>query len=99
MSAIRSVVIYAAFAASAAAQTFTITTNSLPSGTVNVAYSATVTATGGTQPYRWSAVNLPPGLVINNGSGVIAGTPTTSGTFSATVNVIDNGNFAASKPF
>ncbi len=37
----------------------------------------------------YSASGLPPGLVIASASGVISGTPTTSGTFSVTVGVDD----------
>jgi uncharacterized protein (TIGR03437 family) len=49
----------------------------LPGGTVNVAYvSTTVTATGGTTPYVWTATNLPPGLTINSASGAVSGIPT-----------------------
>ena len=33
---------------------FSITTSSLPGGTLNVSYSATLAATGGTSPYTWS---------------------------------------------
>src|SRR5713226_7133506 len=43
-----------------------ITTTSLPSGTVQVPYTAALTATGGTQSYSWSVVagSLPPGLAL-----------------------------------
>lgn len=61
----------------------TISPDTLPSGTVNAAYTATtLTATGGTPSYTWSAANLPPGLTINSASGVISGTPTTAGTYN-----------------
>ena len=72
----------------------TITTSSLPPGTVNQIYaSTTLHATGGTPPYTWS-VNpaLPNGLQINVVSpGTISGTPLTgtNGTKSYTFTVID----------
>ncbi len=68
---------------------------SLPAGTVNVAYTATtITASGGTQPYVWSATGLPAGLSIGSASGVISGTPTAdSGSpYSVTVKVTDSAN-------
>lgn len=37
----------------------------------------------------WSATGLPPGLSINTVTGLISGTPTTSGTFSASVTAAD----------
>jgi hypothetical protein len=51
--------------------------SSLPIATVGVAYSATVTATGGSGTYQWSASGLPSGLGIGLNSGTISGTPAT----------------------
>jgi hypothetical protein len=67
----------------------TITTSSLPSGTVLTAYSGTLTAEGGVLPYTWSISggSLPDGLTINSSTGEISGTPTTAGTFSFTAQV------------
>lgn len=57
-----------------------ITTTSLPSGQINVAYSAALSATGGTKPYTWAltAGTLPAGLGLNSSTGAISGTPTQS---------------------
>jgi uncharacterized protein (TIGR03437 family) len=54
---------------------------SLPSGTVNVAYTQTLSATGGSPPYTWSVTGgaLPTGLSLAT-SGVLTGTPTAAGT-------------------
>ncbi|MBI5399600.1 hypothetical protein HZB07_03175, partial [Candidatus Saganbacteria bacterium] len=63
----------------------TITTSSLPSGTVGIAYSQALAATGGTTPYTWSisAGTLPAGLTLSS-AGVISGSPTTAQTASFT---------------
>lgn len=54
-----------------------MSTASLPSGTVGVAYSATLQATGGQAPYSWSLTGtLPAGLALNATTGTISGTPT-----------------------
>jgi hypothetical protein len=75
------------------AATLTITTTSLPNGTVGIAYSRAVQATGGSGAFTWtiSAGTLPANLNLDPASGVIAGTPTTPGTSSFTVRVADTG--------
>ena len=69
----------------------TITTTALPAGTVGVAYSQSLQATGGTPPYAWSLDTgaLPAGLSLNASTGVVSGTPTTGGTSSFTAKVTD----------
>jgi hypothetical protein len=66
-------------------------TISLPAGTQNVAYSATLAATGGSGSYSWSisSGSLPAGLQLTSGTGAIGGTPTTTGTFSFVAQVTD----------
>ena len=61
----------------------TLAPPTLPSGTVGVAYTQTITASGGTAPYIFSVVSgtLPPGLTLTAG-GVLSGTPTTATTNS-----------------
>lgn len=61
-------------------------------GQVDAAYSTQFTATGGTAPYTWSVIagSLPPGLTLDAEAGLITGTPTTAGAFSATVQVADS---------
>lgn len=70
----------------------TIATTSLPSGTVGVAYSASIAATGGTTPYTYSATGLPSGLSINSSTGAITGAPAASGagTSTAAITVADS---------
>jgi hypothetical protein len=75
-----------------------ISTTSLPAGTVSIAYSATLAASGGIAPYTWSASALPSGLSISAG-GTISGTPTAAGTFAATVTVMDSSNARATRSF
>ncbi len=61
-------------AATSPAGSLSITTTSLPGGTSGVAYTGSVTASGGTAPYTYSASNLPSGLSINPWTGAITGT-------------------------
>jgi Putative Ig domain len=72
--------------------TLAITTTSLAGGNVSAVYGATVTATGGVQPYTWSVSSgsLPAGLTLNSGSGLISGTPTAAGTSNFTITVADS---------
>ena len=60
-----------------------ITTTSLSQGQTGVAYSATLSATGGTSPYSWSikSGNLPAGLSLSS-AGAISGTPSAAGASS-----------------
>lgn len=70
--------------------TLSITTASVPTGSVGVAYSTTLTALGGTPPYSWAptSASLPPGLTLD-ASGAISGTPTAAGTWSFGAEVTD----------
>ncbi len=76
----------------------------LPGGTVAVAYSQTVTASGGTGPYSFAitAGAVPAGLSLSL-SGVLSGTPTAAGSFNFTVTANDNspspGPFAGSRAY
>lgn len=67
-----------------------ITTTSLPAGAANTSYSETLSANGGKTPYYWTLFsgNLPTGLSLDPLTGVISGTPSTSGSF--TIKVTDN---------
>ena len=72
-----------------------ISTTTLPSGQVGAAYSATLTATGGTSPFNWSTTSgtLPAGLNLNASTGEIAGTPTaTANNLALTFQVQDSGS-------
>jgi hypothetical protein len=77
-----------------------ITSSSLPGGKVGSSYSATLAATGGIAPYRWSITSgtLPAGLSLNASSGAISGTPTAAGSnTSLTFVVTDSEKSAQSK--
>jgi hypothetical protein len=72
----------------------TITTTSLPPGNIAIFYDSQLMATGGTAPYNWSLTStsgpLPPGLSLTPATGVISGTPTTTGSYPITVQVADS---------
>ncbi|WP_198137590.1 Ig domain-containing protein [Terriglobus sp. TAA 43] len=70
--------------------TLTIATSTLPSGTVQIAYAASITITGGTAPYTCSvdSGSLPAGLILGSNCAV-TGIPTTAGTSTFTVHVTD----------
>jgi hypothetical protein len=82
-------------------QALQITTGGLPAGEQGASYSASFSATGGTEPYSWSvSAGAPPAGVVLSANGDLSGMPTSSGTFSFTVTVADstgataNGNFS-----
>jgi hypothetical protein len=77
-----------------------ISTPSLPNGTVGIPYAAAIAATGGSSPYVFSlnGGTLPNGLFLS-AAGSIAGTPTTPGAFNFTVLVADAGGATASRGF
>ena len=64
----------------------TVTTETLPGGTIGVAYSQRLFANG-TEPITWhvTAGELPNDLNLNEATGVISGTPTAVGTATFTV--------------
>ena len=90
---------FSAFAQDKATQSLTLTVNaslavtttSLPSAVLGVAYSVQLAATGGVAPYTWaiSAGSLPTGLTLSS-TGLLSGTPTASGSFTFTVQVTDS---------
>ncbi len=86
-----------AFESTTTATQLSITTSTLQSGDVDESYSATLSATGGTQPYTWSLFSgsLPQGLSLGSSSGRISGTPGAAGTFSFTVRATDNAGTTA----
>lgn len=65
----------------------------LPDGKVGEGYSQILAASGGTSGYRWSlnpgSSSWPVGLSLNS-TGVISGTPTTAGSSTMTVQVVDS---------
>jgi hypothetical protein len=75
------------------AGSLTITTASLPTASVNLAYTANLAASGGTPPYTWSIASgaLPAGLALTPSTGAITGTPTATGTSNFTVSVTAGG--------
>ena len=74
-----------------------VTTSSpMPSGTMGVAYSETLAATGGDGSYTWAPLNattLPAGLELN--TATISGTPTAAGTTNFEVEVTSAAQTAA----
>jgi Putative Ig domain len=69
-----------------------ISSDALPAGKAQTAYSATLIATGGTAPYTWSlnSGSLPVGLTLSSSLGQISGTPSQAGTSSFGVQVTDS---------
>jgi Zn-dependent metalloprotease len=70
----------------------TVTNPGSKSGTVGTAITSfTLSASGGTSPYTWSATGLPPGITIGSTTGTVSGTPTTAGTYNVTATATGSG--------
>src|SRR5262249_53777186 len=66
--------------------------------TFNIAMSPqTYTQSGGNGTITWSISGQPTGLSINSTSGQLSGTPTVTGTFTATITVTDGGACTGTK--
>jgi hypothetical protein len=74
------------------ASLLSVSTASLPQPTIGTAYNAVLAAVGGTPAYTWTVTTgqLPSGLTLSSTTGVISGTPLSSGSFSFTLSVTDN---------
>jgi uncharacterized protein (TIGR03437 family) len=85
---------------------FTITTTTIPNGTVGIAYSTQIASAGGQLPVTFVIAPstifgqsiAPPGLKLSP-AGVLAGTPLTAGTYSFIVTATDQGNHQASQTY
>src|SRR4029078_4376254 len=77
----------------------TVTNPGSKSGTVGTAISSfTLSASGGTAPYTWTATGLPPGISVSS-SGTVSGTPTTAATYNPTVTAHDSASGTGSATF
>ncbi|MFE8646672.1 beta strand repeat-containing protein [Sphingomonas sp. NCPPB 2930] len=88
------------YSVTVSAPTITVAPAALPNPAVGVAYSQTVSASGGTAPYTFAitAGALPAGMNLAGG-GALSGTPTAAGTFNFTVTATDNGGFTGSRAY
>ena len=69
----------------------TITTTSLPDGTVNQPYATVVGGSGGITPYTWIVTPaLPANLSFDQTTGAITGIPATQGTTGHTFTLVDS---------
>ena len=75
----------------------TITTSALSPATEGIAYSTTLAASGGTQPYTWSGTALPAWLHVSS-SGQLSGTPPpgSAASYSFNVKVLDSNSQSTS---
>ena len=89
--------------AASAQQTYTLTLlpSTLQSATKNVFFSQQITAVGGNGNYTYNLKpgdSLPPGITFSN-SGLLSGTPTSSNTYTFTLEAVDNGGGSGNRPY
>ncbi|WP_169835025.1 IPT/TIG domain-containing protein [Pandoraea oxalativorans] len=72
--------------------TMTLSPTSLPTPFAGQAYNQTVTAANGVAPYRYNVTTgtLPNGLSLDPATGILSGTPTTTGASTFTVTATDS---------
>src|SRR5258708_24657272 len=93
------------FVSRCVAASVTITTTSVPNGTVHTAYSAAINATGGCIPYKWAIASgtLPAGVTARASSTTksfnLTGTPTTAATYSFAAKVTGCGGEGSQKSY
>ncbi|MCA9758116.1 MAG: putative Ig domain-containing protein [Candidatus Eisenbacteria bacterium] len=80
--------------------TITVSPTTVPTATLNEAYSQTFTASGGSSPYVYevSAGSLPAGLSLAT-NGSLTGTPTSSGDHTFTVQATDDNDFTGNREY
>ncbi|WP_291774237.1 autotransporter domain-containing protein [Luteibacter sp.] len=77
--------------------TIAVNPPTLPNATHGTAYSQTLSASGGTAPYTFSATALPAGLVLDPNAGTLSGTPTSGGPATFTATATDANGFTGSR--
>ncbi|HEU0123712.1 MAG TPA: putative Ig domain-containing protein, partial [Bryobacteraceae bacterium] len=72
--------------------TLSISPTTLTSGRINTAYTQTFTAAPASGAVNWILLSgaFPPGLTLTAATGTLAGTPTTPGSYTFTVQATDN---------
>ncbi|MCX6855869.1 MAG: putative Ig domain-containing protein, partial [Verrucomicrobia bacterium] len=90
-----------AYTLSISCPTISISPASLPDATTSVAYSQTLTATGGVGAATWTLVSgsLPTGITLSS-AGLVSGTPSGApGAYSFTVRAADTNNCEATRSY
>ena len=88
----------AAFTNGGGGGSVSVTNPGSQSTVVGTPVSLTLSASGGTPPYTWTASGLPAGLSISSG-GVISGTPSTVASYTVTVTAHDSASNTGTATF
>ena len=77
------------------------TVSPAPAASAGAAYSLTFAATGGNPAYTWKVDSgaLPPGLLLDPATGILSGTPSTAGSYSFVIRLIDTSSATLTKAF